>query len=67
MDFEALAQQVADFVAVGKYHAALNVALSGVNACHREGDRDGVVRCLGLIRSTVDALERNVLVDDPAG
>lgn len=59
MEHEALEAQVAGFVAEGKFHPALNVALSGLNACRREGDVDGVERCLSLIRSTVDALERD--------
>ncbi len=58
MDHEALAKQVAEFVAAGKFHPALNVALSGLNACRRAGDAAGVARCLALIRATVDDLER---------
>ncbi len=58
MEYEALAEQVAGFVAEGKFHPALNVALSGLNACRREGDADGVARCLALLRATVDDLER---------
>jgi hypothetical protein len=58
MDHEALEKQVAAFVAAGKFHPALNVALSGLNACRRAGDADGVARCLALLRATVDDLER---------
>ena len=52
-----LETQVAAFVAEGKFHPALNVALSGLNACRREGDAAGVARCLGLLRRILDDLE----------
>jgi hypothetical protein len=56
-DDAELEGQVADFVAAGKFHPALNVALSGLNACRRAGDAAGVARCLALLRRVVDDLE----------
>jgi hypothetical protein len=58
MEKEALEAQVAAFVAQGKFHPALNVALSGLNACRRTGDAEGVGECLGLLRRIVDDLEQ---------
>ncbi len=58
MQNEALEAQVAAFVAQGKFHPALNVALSGLNACRRTGDAEGVGECLGLLRRIVDDLEQ---------
>ena len=56
MDIETEAERVADFVRRGNYHAAYNIALSGLNACRREGDQAGVDRFIGIIRQIVDAL-----------
>lgn len=56
MGIENEAERVRDFIARGNYHAALNIALSALNACRREGDRDGVESYIGLIREVVDSL-----------
>ena len=56
MDIETEAQRVAEFVQRGNYHAAYNIALSGLNACRRENDQAGVDRFIAIIREIVDAL-----------
>ncbi len=56
MDIEAEAQRVADFIQRGNYHAAYNIALSGMNACRRVNDQAGVDRFIVIIREIVDAL-----------
>lgn len=56
MNFESYKQEVQGFVDRGNYHAAINVALSGLNACRRSGDQAGVDRCLALIREVVETL-----------
>ena len=58
MNFQEEAERVREFVSIGNYHAAYNIALSALNACRREGDQAGVDACLALIREIVDALER---------
>lgn len=58
MDFEAYLARVDGFVAAGNYHAALNIALSGMNACRRQDDQAGVDRCLEVIRGIVNRLEQ---------
>lgn len=58
MDFETYLARVDGFVAAGNFHAALNIALSGMNACRRQDDQAGVDRCLEVIRGIVDRLER---------
>ena len=58
MNFQGEAERVREFVSIGNYHAAYNIALSALNACRREGDQAGVDACLALIREIVDALER---------
>ena len=58
MDIEAHLVRVEGFVAAGNYHAALNIALSGMNACRRQDDQAGVDRCLEVMRGIIDRLQR---------
>ncbi len=57
LDIEAEAQRVAAFVERGNYHAAYNIALSGLNACRRADDQAGVDRFIAIIRGLVDTLD----------
>ena len=56
MNFDAYEREVRGFVSRGNYHAAINVALSGLNECRRNRDQAGVDQCLDVIRSVIDAL-----------
>ena len=56
MDIEIEAERIDGFVQKGNYHAAYNIALSGLNACRKESDQDGIDRFIGFIRGVVDAL-----------
>jgi hypothetical protein len=56
MDIEGAAKNVRGFVDKGNYHAAYNIALSGLNACRRNNDQAGVDRFIDIIRAVVDAL-----------
>ena len=56
MDIEAEAEKVQDFVDKGNYHAAYNIALSGLNACRRNNDQAGTDRFIDIIRVVVDSL-----------
>lgn len=56
MDIKSYQDEVQAFVDRGNYHAAYNVALSGLNACHREHDQAGVDQCLGVIRDVIQHL-----------
>ena len=56
MDIEAEAKRVQDFVDKGNYHAAYNIALSGLNACRRNNDKAGIDRFLDIIRAVVESL-----------
>ncbi len=58
MDIEAQAKEVQRFVDKGNYHAAYNIALSGLNACRKEDDQAGIDRFIEIIRDIVDARER---------
>jgi hypothetical protein len=56
MNIEAEAEKVRSFVDKGNYHAAYNIALSGLNACRRNNDQAGIDRFIEIIRAVVDAL-----------
>jgi len=56
MNFESYKDEVGDFVNRGNYHAAINVALSGLNACRKEHDQHCVDQCLGVIESVIQQL-----------
>ena len=56
-NIESEVERIVDFVQQGNYHAAYNIALSGLNACRREGDQAGVDRFLEVIHGIVDSLE----------
>jgi hypothetical protein len=56
MDIELEAGKVQSFVDKGNYHAAYNIALSGLNACRRDNDQAGIDRFIEIIRAVVDSL-----------
>jgi hypothetical protein len=56
MDVEAEAGKVQSFVEKGNYHAAYNIALSGLNACRQNNDQAGTDQFIGIIRAVVDSL-----------
>jgi len=58
VNIEAEAKRIQDFVDKGNYHAAYNIALSGLNACRRADDQAGTDRFIEIIRSVVDSLAK---------
>ena len=56
MDFQSYEAEVQGFVERGNYHAAINIALSGMNACRRDEDQAGIDHCLALIESVIRQL-----------
>ena len=56
MNFEAYKNEVQDFANRGNYHAAINIALSGLNACRREQDQNGIDQCLAVIEGVIRQL-----------
>lgn len=57
MDLEREAERVESFVEVGNFHAAMNIAISAMNECRRNGDQPGVDRFLATIRGIVETME----------
>lgn len=56
MNIESEAERIQAFVHQGNYHAAYNIALSGLNACCRDNNQAGIDRFIEIIRGIVDAL-----------
>jgi hypothetical protein len=56
MNIESLRSEVQAFADQGNYHAAVNVALSGLNACVRQQDQANVDQCLSIIEAVIQQL-----------
>jgi len=56
MNIESETERIQAFVERGNYHAAYNIALSGLNQCRRENEQAGVDRFIEIIRGIVDTL-----------
>ncbi len=56
MNIELLRAEVQAFIDRGNYHAAVNVALSGLNACARQKDQASVDQCLSIIEAVIQQL-----------
>lgn len=56
MDIELEAKEIQRFVQQGNYHAAYNIALSGLNACRKNKDQAGIDQFIKIIKSVVDSL-----------
>ncbi len=56
MDIESYEDEVQGFVSRGNYHAAINIALSGLNECRRNSDQAGIDHCLGVIKGVIQHL-----------
>jgi len=58
MDIVGYTDETQDFVEEGNYHAALNIALSGLNECRRNGYHVCVDKFVGIIKDIALTLER---------
>ena len=56
MNIESEAENIQSFVDKGNYHAAYNIALSGMNACRRTNDQAGIDQFIDIIRGVVESL-----------
>ena len=56
MDIELEAKEIQRFVQEGNYHAAYNIALSGLNACRKNNDQAGIDQFINIIKDIVDSL-----------
>ena len=58
MDIVGYTDENRGFVEEGNYHAALNIALSGLNECRRNGYHVCVDKFVGIIKDIALTLER---------
>jgi len=49
MNSETDTDRIQSFVECGNFHAAINIAISGMNECRRNDDQDGVDKFLRII------------------
>ena len=49
MNSETDTDRIQSFVEDGNFHAAINIAISGMNECRRNDDQDGVDKFLRII------------------
>jgi len=56
MDKASYTDRITTFIARGNYHAAINIALSGLNACRKENDQAGIDEFLDIIKGIVQTL-----------
>ena len=56
MNIKSYKDEVQGFVDRGNYHAAINIALSGLNECRRNNDQACIDQCLGVIRQVIQHL-----------
>lgn len=49
MNSESDTDRIQSFVEDGNFHAAINIAISGMNECRRNDDQDGVDKFLRII------------------
>jgi hypothetical protein len=56
LDIESEAKDIQRFVQEGNYHAAYNIALSGLNACRKNNDQAGIDQFIKIIKGIVDSL-----------
>ena len=49
MNSESDTDRIQSFVEIGNFHAAINIAISGLNECRRNDDQGGVDRFLSII------------------
>ena len=58
MDIVGYTDETRGFVEEGNYHAALNIALPGLNECRRNGYHVCVDKFVGIIKDIALTLER---------
>ena len=56
LDIESEAKEIQRFVQEGNYHAACNIALSGLNVCCKNDDQAGIDQFINIIKGVVDSL-----------
>jgi len=58
MDIESETKFIHDFVDKGNYHAAINTAISAMNACRKINNQEGVDHFINVIKGIVDTMAK---------
>jgi len=58
MNIESEKQNIQEHVDKGNYHAAINLAISAMNACRRNDNQAGVDIFIAYIREIVDVMDK---------
>ena len=56
MDIESETKTIQEFVDKGNYHAAMNIAISALNACRRNKDQTGIDTFLAVIKGIANTM-----------
>ena len=64
MDKTEYTDKIDTFVKEVNYHAAINIGLSGLNACRKESDQACIDEFLDIIKSVIQALVKEFGSDD---
>lgn len=56
MNIESETNRIQEFVDKGNYHAAINIAISAMNECRRNGDQAGTDHFIGKIKAIADTI-----------
>ena len=56
MDIESETKFIQNFVDKGNYHAAINTAISAMNACRKENNQAGIDHFIDVIRGIVNTM-----------
>ena len=56
MDIESETRFIQNFVDKGNFHAAINTAISAMNACRKENNQAGIDHFIDVIRGIVDTM-----------
>ena len=56
MDIESETKFIQAFVGKGNYHAAINAAISAMNACRKTNDQAGIDHFIDVIKAIVNTM-----------
>ncbi len=56
MDIKTESSVIQDFADKGNYHAAMNIAISALNACRRDNNQFGTDVFLGIIKGIAETM-----------
>lgn len=56
MDISSYTDQIQKFILIRNYHAAVNIAISGLNECRRNDDQCGVDKFVNIIKGIAQTM-----------